>query len=472
MIVSKFKKSLSHLLQVDERLFLSSEAPSLLLAVSGGIDSVAMAHLFKEVGYFNFAMATVNFNLRGGESDLDELLVRELAQQFKVPFYSTSFDTYQYAEEKKLSIQVAARNLRYGWFDELIEAHSFDYIAVGHNLNDSVETFFINLLRGSGLRGMAGIKEKNGLIIRPLLSISRREIAEWVVKGEIEYREDSSNALSDYSRNRLRNMVFPELAEINHAFLERIERNMENVKEAIELLDGVVEEKRGELMDSSGRKISISKLLAEKKGGYLLHSLIEPYGFNWDQVDQIMVSLKGQPGKEFHSPSHLLLKDREWLLIYPKGGDYDNFGEELIERMEIGERKSFNRGNYTITLSLTVKPPHFDVKKSRGEATRDLFTQVEFPVEESTLFVDGEGIKWPLTLRFVEEGDRFIPLGMRGYKKVSHFLTDLKIDRYSKERSSLLISNERVVALPGFRVDERFKVRPESRTILEVTIDQ
>lgn len=539
---TKFKESLAKLLGLKEFHAASPDNPKILVAVSGGIDSMCLAHLFHRIFYSNFAIATVNFSLRGEESDADEQLVKEWADNRSIPYYTKTFDTAAYCRQTGLSTQVAARDLRYSWFNSIIEEHSFDYIAVAHNLNDSVETFFLNILRGTGLQGLTGIRKKNGKIIRPLLSITRREIVELVKREQIPFREDSSNSKNDYSRNRLRNMVFPEFEMINQSFLKTVERDMSNVEGAAEIIEDLFLKKRAELFNEKEGRISVKKLLGEVRPDYWLYMILSEYGFNTALTGQIFESIEGQPGKEFHSESYLLLKDRDYLLLYPKGGtpskiddlpieefaDSKHFGsggnqesvtqniaEKLIEetdediilldededvpgfQTDIDEKcdKQINQESFSVScncsrevneysllgirvrISVYPKPTGFKFGKQKGikkELTADLFEDASLiskPLfRERSLLLDADLLEFPLLGRRWEEGDRFMPLGMTGYKKVSDYLTDIKLDKISKNCQPVLMSGDKIVALIGQRIDERYKITAHTKNILEVTV--
>ncbi len=524
-MITKFKESLVQLTGLKELHPASPDNPKILLAVSGGIDSMCMAHLFNRIYYSNFAIATVNFSLRGEESDSDENLVSEWASEKGVQFFSNTFDTKGYAKSMGISTQMAARDLRYNWFESLMSIHGFDYLAVAHNLNDSVETFFINILRGTGLQGLTGIRRKNGNTIRPLLGFTRREIVEFTKRERIPFREDSSNSESHYSRNRIRNMVFPEFEIINQSFLKTVERDMANVEAASEILEDLFKQKRNSIIDDSTGRISITALLNERRPDYWLFLLLDKYGFNPLQIEQIFDSLNGQPGKEFHSDSSLLLKDRDYLLIYPKGAPVtipsktpdiamfekpkefvDSAFEDLLELLDDeplqkSEPLSYNAaelekrsnadsaeidvgktGDYKeVTFSGThmrfsnyPKPQGFKFKKERAvrpEFTGNLFVVSSDSVAtESTLLIDSDLVKFPLIVRKWREGDKFMPLGMSGFKKISDYLTDIKMDKIRKDTLLVTLSEDKIVAIPGFRIDERFKISQNTKNILEISL--
>lgn len=498
-MIAKFKESLLELTQCSEMHPASESAPSVLLAVSGGIDSMCMAHLFSRIFYSNYSIATINFSLRGEESDGDEDLVHNWARSQGVKCFSTTFDTNKYASQMGISTQMAARELRYNWFASLMKKHSFDYLAIAHNLNDSVETFFINTLRGTGIQGLTGIRKKSGYIIRPMLGIPRSEIAQFVKQENIPFREDSSNAQSQYSRNRLRNLVFPEFEMINSSFLKTVERDMANVEAAVDVLQDLFLEKRASFFDKSGSKVSIESLLKESRPDFWLYQILTEYGFNPDQIAQIYESLTGQSGKEFHSQSHLLIKDRDFLLLYPMDGGgvaEPNINEIAVPSLKVAERTKFECCKQLVELTLYPKPKGLLFKKKQpidNALMGDLFSSGEVnlfskddsnasstnetSIEESRallpqpkLFIDADLLQFPLTLRGWQEGDRFMPLGMKGFKKLSDFMVDLKLDKVSKNQIPLLLSGDKIAAVIGYRIDERFKVTAQTRNILEIDI--
>jgi len=551
MMIQKFKEHLSILVEDRNLHFASDSSPRILLAVSGGIDSMCMAHLFERSFYKNIAVATVNFKLREDESDADEELVRLWAEERSIEFFSTSFSTKEYAKERGISTQMAARDLRYSWFYSLMEEYSFDYLAIAHNLNDSVETYFLNSLRGTGIQGLCGIRRKSGKIIRPLLSITRDEIACYVKAESIPFRNDMTNFESHYSRNRLRNLVFPEFEEINPSFLRTVERNMQNVESAADILDELFMQKKSLLFDEAGGRIDIAGLSAEKRPEYWLFMLLNDYGFNSLQIEQIKEALVGQPGKEFHSESHMLLRDRKYLLLFPKTGHRKGMsGENSPERTIIqtdledkfelipdhetekiatiiedensdgqnieldgdalsdfdfmieldtepeesvsiqdtksrgkvaefsvslpatGKKRRITIGKRVLELSLYNKPVGFQPKRRRQmiEMSGNLFDTTQQRPVGDIVMMDAATLVHPITIRSWADGDRFIPLGMSGFKKISDYLTDIKIDKVSKEDQLVMTSGDKIAVLIGRRVDERFKITPATSKILEIQL--
>ena len=421
--------------------------PGVLVAVSGGIDSMSMANLILKCEYPNFAVATVNFNLRGEESNRDEALVRNWAEGKNLKFYSKSFDTEGYALSKGISIQMAARELRYGWFYDLMENDGFDCLAIAHNLNDTVETLFINILRGTGVDGLAAIREvveiplKGKKIIRPLLGFTRKEIEEYAANEEVKYFHDHTNFENHYSRNKIRNLVFPLIEEINSSFLHTAEKSIRHFTTAGNILRDLYLQKREVILvpESTPEKTEflLEPLLSEKYPEYWLFMLLEEYGFNSDQVHQISASLNGTPGKLFYSSTHRVLKDRDKLIITPITLPENDEGQLNIT--DIVEISVYEKGTQ--------------------------FTPVP---SNKIFFMDADKIEFPLSVRKWKDGDKFRPLGMFGNKKVSDYLTDVKRDMFTKENRYVLISAKgQILCLLGERIDDRFKISSSTARILE-----
>jgi len=421
--------------------------PGVLVAVSGGIDSMSMASLILKCQYPNFAVATVNFNLRGEESDRDEALVRNWAGENNIKFYSKSFDTEGYALSKGISIQMAARELRYEWFYELMDKDGFDCLAIAHNLNDTVETLFINILRGTGVDGLAAIREvveiplKGKKIIRPLLGFTRKEIEEYAAKEEVKYYHDHTNFENHYSRNKIRNLIFPLIEEINSSFLHTAEKSIKHFTVAGNILRDLYLQKREKILvpESTPEKTEflLEPLLSEKYPEYWLFMLLEEYGFNSDQVRQISASLSGNPGKLFYSSTHRVLKDRDRLIITPI-----TLPENAEGQLNMGD---------IVEISVYEKTAQFTPAPSN-----------------KIFFMDADKIEFPLSVRKWKDGDKFRPLGMFGNKKVSDYLTDVKRDMFTKENRYVLTSAKgQILCLLGERIDDRFKVSTSTARILE-----
>ena len=423
-----------------------------LLGVSGGIDSMCMAELFLHSDLHpQFALAHVNFSLRGSESDGDMASVEEWGRRNGVPVYTRIFDTKAYSAEKSISTQMAARELRYGFFADLMDAEGFDFLSIAHNLDDSIETIFLNIARGTGLRGLAGIPVRNGRIIRPLLGVSRSQIREYVETRGVLYRDDHTNFESHYARNRVRNIIFPEFRKINPSFLNTVRRDSEYFREASQIIDGVYEGVRSRTCTQDGGVLLIDTraLLTEGHCGYWLNRMLREYGFNSGQVADIVRCMdSGQNGRVFRSGSHELLYGTERMKVYPLMREEE--GELCIDRPGIYDFKGLR-----FRIDFFPKPAAFS------------------PVSDgSVLYFAADGLNMPLLCRGWRPADRFRPFGMRrGSKKLSDFFTDLKLDRIQKQAQPVLLDADgSIVCLPGLRIDDRFKIKTPTTVVAGVSI--
>ena len=419
------------------RLLLPSvgREPRVLLAVSGGVDSMTMATLFAAVGRCCFAVAHMNFSLRGEESDRDERFVADWCEASGVRFFCKRVDTVSCAAEHGISIEMAARNLRYAWFEELADEHGFDCIAVAHNMNDSVETMYLNLLRGTGIRGICGIRSVNGRIIRPMLGFSRKDILEYASAHGISFRTDSTNAENEFSRNKLRNVVFPEFCKINPSFLKTSAKEAERFSEIDSLLSDLLDSKQGTLFsyDSEILKIDIGSLKNERYRGYWLFRLLDPLGFNESQLEDILRSIEGRNGLRFMTSSHIAVIDRGEIKVYP-------VQDESLPEI------SFKVIDLPAGFNPSIVPP---------------FVQ----------YADAEKVRFPVSVRAPRPGDRFRPLGMKGSKLVNDFLAGLKIDIYGKRHQALVCdASGAIICIAPYRIDDRFKVTAKTRRLLEIKI--
>ncbi len=434
---------------VDEH-DLVAPGDRILLAVSGGVDSMAMLALFAEWGC-DFAVAHCNFQLRGAESDEDEELVRTEAARYGVPFYNVRFDTEGEMERTGESVQVAARRLRYAWFDQLCREHGYNVISVAHHADDSIETFFINLFRGTGLKGLTGISIVNGRVIRPLLFATRREILDYAAARKIPFREDSSNRSTKYLRNKIRLGLVPRLKEINPRFTETMRRNVDRLTQTQGFIDAAISTIRRDVQTADGERVTIEvgRIPEGFPVGFVVYELLSSeWGFKGDVIDGIVHSLeRGATGRRFYSRDHVAFTDRGRIVVEPIGDD------DPCEVAVEGGSKRIYAGNAVYHLS------HVDI-----DAVETL------AVSENTALIDADCLTWPLVLRRWREGDRFVPLGMQGSKKVSDYLTDRKVSLPEKARQFVLVDGSgEVVWLAGRRPDERFKVTPETENVLKIT---
>ena len=432
----------------NKSLFSSSE--KILLTVSGGIDSILMCDLFFKAG-FNFGIAHCNFQLRGIESELDEAFVKQLAEKYKVPFFSKKFHTSNYAEQEKISIQMAARYLRYEWFEEIRKKNKFKYIATAHHQNDSIETFFINLLRGTGIAGLHGILPKQGNIIRPLLFANKLQIESFVKKNKLLYREDSSNASDKYVRNKIRHHLIPLLKEINPNVESAIVNDIKYLSDVEFIYRNNIENKRLEIVTKKNNSITIliKKIQKLNPLSTYLFEFLKPYNFNFSIVEEIIKVLDGESGKQFFSPTHRLIKDRECLII-----------ESKKETKELGQKKT----DEAFLISKKSKKILLDNIQLSFKVESEKFNQ-QLVTDNNSVCLDFDKLDFPLEVRKWRQGDVFYPLGMTGKKKLSDYFIDKKLSRIQKENVEILISNGKIVWVIGHRMDERFKVTKKTLKI-------
>jgi len=415
----------------------------LLLATSGGMDSMVMTHLFNSLN-FEFALAHCNFQLRGKESLEDQLFVQKYADENAIPVFITQFDTQSFATDYKLSTQVAARELRYNWFYELLDNHNFDYILTAHHADDTIETFLIHLIRGSGLDGFTGIPSQNKSVIRPLLAFSREDIANYAAANAIQWREDSSNASHNYLRNKVRHDIVPLLKELNTSFLTSFQNTQKYLYEAQAMVEDatimIYQQVATEKNDEIHFNINKLKILPNYRS-YLFKWLRE-YGFSaWEDIYELVDS---QSGKQVFSSEFRLIKDRNTLILAP------------INKMESSEVYFINEDQSEINdpIKLTISNQNFHSN-----------------TDNSIIFVDADKLKFPLVLKRFEEGAVFCPFGMNGKtKKVSKLFKDEKLSLLQKENTWILYSNEAIVWVIGIRQDDRFKIDSNTKNSLQIVL--
>jgi len=416
---------------------LISTGGKTLLAVSGGIDSVVMLDLFHRAGY-PVAIAHVNFQLRGEESDGDEEFVRTLADKYGVRCFVKRVDTSQFAKENKLSIQEAAREIRYRWFEEFCRSEGFEKVAVAQHADDQIETFFINLLRGSGAGGLKGMPVKRGPIIRPLMFAGRKEIEQYATKHGLSFREDSSNLSDKYLRNKIRHHLLPELEKINEDYRQALGKSIGYLAEDHRLLEYFIAQKRKELFQNEDDEVEIpvKALQTFPDTQALLFYLLKNHGFNREITDSVYEAMrKTGIGKIFYSGGYRLLTERDFLILKKKSTDT---GDEVYYIRHAGD---------------ALNAPF----KLASEIVEDT-EKISFKNDPSTAYFDLEKLTFPLIVRKWKRGDRFVPFGMKGSKLVSDYLIDSKVSRFEKENVYVMESGGKIIWLIGYRASEELKV--------------
>ncbi|WP_372753732.1 tRNA lysidine(34) synthetase TilS [Labilibaculum sp.] len=429
----------------EEKLFYRDE--KLLVAVSGGVDSVVLLDLLCTMEV-ECAVAHCNFHLRGDESDGDYEFVKRIAMERNLAFYSKDFETKEYANANKISIEMAARELRYHWFEQLRELSGCSYIAVGHHADDVAETLLINLARGTGIHGLSGIKSKLGKIVRPLLLFTRKELLEYAKENSLDFREDSTNSETDYVRNKIRHQVMPVLEEINPAIRSTMTENVQRFREVEQIYNSVIDEKRLNLVLNREDELMISIPKVKELFAPVSHlfELLSPYGFHHRDVRKIAESIHGISGKLFYSSSHQLLRDREYLIL--------------------SERRKSNKHEYLISEEETKMGQPIELKISFLDRT----PAFRFPTRSNIACLDANQLKFPLKLRKWKKGDSFHPIGMKGRKKISDFFIDQKFSIQDKQDTWLLVSGNRIVWIVGYRMDDRFKITDKTTKIYRVEL--
>lgn len=429
--------------------FINQHTPELktqptLLTVSGGIDSVVMAHLYYKMG-LPAGIAHCNFGLRDEESDGDEAFVKKLASDYRFPFFTKKLDAKSEAQLASISTQMAARELRYQWFEEIRAQHHYQWVATAHHANDSLETLLLNLARGTGLSGVYGIAPVNQNVIRPMILASRADIEQYARDNALTWREDRSNATDDYSRNKIRHHVMPVLQALNPSLEHTFNATSERLRAANLLLNEALQSWSASVISADGDLIRISsgRLLAETEPSYRLWHIVQSYGFSYSQAKEMISSLAGIPGKMFHSGSHSLLIDRDDMLI-SKAGRSEEQPDITIEKGQ----QVFKWAS--LTFSISPAPA--------GEP---------IAYNQNTIAVDADKLIFPLSIRKWKQGDTFAPFGMGGRrKKVSDLLIDVKVNLFEKERVGVLVNGDgEIIWVVGIRAAERFRIGESSKNI-------
>lgn len=411
-----------------------SFSDKVLVALSGGADSVALLRVLLQAGYTCVA-AHCNFHLRGEESCRDEAFVRDLCGRLQVPLHVTHFDTEGYASAHGVSIEMAARELRYAWFEEVRTAEKARVVAVAHHRDDSVETFLLNLVRGTGINGLKGMMAVNGTVVRPLLEVSRKEILEYLQALGQDYVTDSTNLADEFTRNKLRLDVIPLLEEINPSVPEAISETARRLADVERVYRKAISEACARVTIGEG-KYSIAGILSEVSPQAVLFELLHPYGFNASQLKDIGRSLETESGRRFYSDGYVLLRDRDSLL--------------LRRKEELQAVKTFR-----LCSSVMLRGAGF-----------------ELPKDPQTAYLDADAVKGELTLRRWESGDRFVPFGMKGFKKVRDYLRDRKFSLFEKENQYVVCEGENIVWLVNERTDNRYRVTDNTRKILVLRVSE
>lgn len=437
-----------------ENLFQSKD--KLLLAVSGGVDSVVLCELCKQTG-FDFVIAHCNFQLRGEESKRDEQFVRELTKKYNVEIFVKKFDTEKYAEENKLSIQVAARELRYEWFNQIVNGHAgfirhspltIHHILTAHHANDNIETLLINFFKGTGISGLRGILPKHGNIIRPLLFAKKEELIEFAKENNLSYVEDSSNVSDKYTRNYFRNQLIPSVQKVFPQVEDNLLNNIQRFKDIETLYQQSIELHKKKLLEKKGEEIHIPvlKLFKSDPLPTIVYEIIKDFGFTSNQTEDVIKLLNSDSGKYVQSHTHKIIKNRNWLII--------------------------TSSLTTVAENILIEEEDKVVEFLNGKLEMKQISAAGYKLSgsESIAQLDSDEIKFPLLLRKWKQGDYFYPLGMKKKKKLSRFFIDQKLSLTEKENIWVLEMNKKIIWIVGKRIDDRFKITPKTKNILKISL--
>lgn len=400
-----------------------------LVAISGGADSVALLRILVDAGY-KCEGAHCNFHLRGEESDRDEMFVTDLCSRLEVPLHVVHFNTVEYAETNKLSIEMAARELRYDWFETIRRDSGAAAIAVAHHQDDSVETFLLNLVRGAGVNGLKGIAVKNGWVVRPMLNVTRKDILDYLDFLKQDFVTDSTNLEDEYMRNKIRLNILPMLKELNSAAPQKIAETAERMADVATVYNASMDQARERVMDNGN--IVIERLVKELVPQSLLFEILYPLGFNSSQVKDVFASIEGQPGKRFLSDEYEVVRDRDLFIINRRD-------EEVAE-------------------------PRINI------ITVDVTADFVVPRNKEVCCIDADMVNHHLTIRKWKQGDKFVPFGMKGKKNVSDYLTDRKYSIVAKQQQYVVCCGERIVWVVNERTDDRFRVTEDTKRVMIITV--
>lgn len=433
-----------------EENLLFSDDETILLAISGGIDSMVLCDLFLKSSY-KFAIAHCNFQLRGEESFRDENFVTNYCNKNNITLHKIRFDTYKHMDIEGISLQMAARDLRYRWFEDLLQENNYKYLATGHHGDDSIETFLINIIRGTGIAGLHGIQHKINNIIHPLLFTNREEISAYAKKNNIEFVEDSTNSSTKYTRNKIRHELIPLIKEISPNFQRTILKEIERFKETEQVFRTVIDQAKQEIFafENDRINISIEKIKSLNPQRIYLYEFLNEYNFNESTINSILESIyEKSSGKQFFSETHRIVKDREYLILTQN--NITNNNEYHI---------SDNLSSIKFPLSLEM------------EFLKDL-SFIKIPKTKDIAMLDADKLEFPLILRKWKKGDYFYPYGLKGEKKISEFYKNLKYSIVDKENQWLLCSNDDIVWVIGQRIDDRYKITNKTKTIYRIELSE
>jgi tRNA(Ile)-lysidine synthase len=447
---------------------LFSPNDTLLLAVSGGIDSVVLCELCKQAGY-KFIIAHCNFKLRGAESERDAAFVQQLAQSYNVPVYIKEFDTAAYAESNKLSIQEAARELRYNWFAELLSSekvpessedagtaghspltthHSPTVLLTAHHLDDNIETMLMHFFRGTGIHGLRGMLPKQGHIVRPLLFARRQEIKQFATEHNLTWVEDSSNASDKYSRNYFRHQLIPLVQKIYPEAENNLANNLRRFADMEELYEQAVVQHKKKLLEKKGEEVHISVLKLKKAQplNAIVYEIIKAYGFSSAQVEEVIKLLDSESGRYVQSATHRIIKNRRWLIVAPAQSEQ--------------------------AQNLVVDEDETKVLFDNGELVLEQLNgkNVQVINDAAIALIDKAELQFPLLLRKWKKGDYFYPLGLKKKKKLARFFIDQKLSMTDKEKVWVLESNKKILWVVGLRIDDRFKLTEATKQVLKIQL--
>jgi tRNA(Ile)-lysidine synthase len=427
----------------------AKKALKFLLAVSGGVDSVVLCDLFDKAG-LDFIIAHCNFQLRGEESDRDELFVKHLGERYGKEVFVKRFETYTYASDNKVSTQVAARDLRYKWFRTLaFDEKKADLIVTAHHADDNIETVVMNFFRGTGLKGLIGMDAEYLKIFRPLLPFRKREIVEYAEQNNLKFVEDSSNASNKYTRNYFRNELLPAVQKVFPQAEENILKNIERLREVEQVYEQAIKQQKQRLIELKGNEehIPILKLIKTPSYRILLWEIIKERNFTAGQLDEVIKLFNSDNGSYIDSQFYRIIKNRKWIIITPHNTS------EVSNHFIIDEGTKKIKFNNQQLIFEIIDAPHFQISTSKNVAC-----------------LDSKELEYPLLLRKSRQGDYFYPLGMRKKKKLSRFLIDQKLSKTEKENVWVIESNKKIIWVVGHRIDDRFKIEPRTTEVFKISL--